>query len=1036
MPPPPPTSGIPIQVPVDEPILNKPYEVPQMHWVYGKDGIANKMPGRRPASYFWSGRKAGDRQGGLEGIDADIGSERLTLVNALRSDVAKWRKSGYENATVTTKRLLAHWNDVNRTRRFFFCQIEAVETIIYLREILASGRRPRWATVVSPEDYQKLTQGVLKQLSGVLDEADGNAASTLPLTLVDQPNDPALKPLVRHGCKMATGSGKTVVMAMLIAWAFCNRGAVPGDTRFPSAVLICCPNLTVKERLAVLRPDNEKGNYYSEFNMVPNAMLGLMSVGKVLVTNWHVFQPESPHAEGGATYAVVNKGVEGDDAFARRVLQELYGKGPVMVLNDEAHHAYRPLPSAPEEGQGETMGEADKEDLNEATVWVGGLDRINQAVGIGVCVDLSATPFYLGGTGHVEGAPFPWLVSDFGLVDAIESGLTKIPRLPVEDQTGRPSPQFFHLWEHMKARCAPGEMLRGKPKPEAAWREAQPALAMLTSQWKERFDAMQAAQAGQNYVPPVMIVVCDNTHMAEYFFEKISGERMVEVEDGGEEVGDDEAEAPLPRGAGKRKLRRIFDPSSVIFKELANTTERQVTVRIDSGLLNEAEAGAGSSKDKEAQKLRELIATVGKKGEPGEHVRCVVSVQMLTEGWDANNVTQILGLRAFGSQLLCEQVVGRGLRRLSYDVGSDGKLEPEYVDVYGIPFSIIPFKGRKSDAIEIYDTPTNLVMALPERVAFEMRFPNVEGYVFQLNREYIRCEVDKVETTEIRVTTAPNQIYVQPMVGIQDGVIGGPNFEAKRHTRDEFYAATHIDQILMWIAREVVENLTNPQLHTSEKFRQTSRHQLYKPVHDVVKRYVARRVNFNGVDQRELALEMYFKRVIQLLTVAIRPDTDSGQPPLLPVLNHFTPIGTSTLVRFPTKRPCHPTRKSHVNLVVLDSDQWERSAAQQLELSEDVVTYVKNDHLELNIPYEYDGLKYNYVPDFLVRLRSGLNLILEVKGQVREREPHKIEAAKRWVDAVNNWGKMGSWHYAVARDINNIPAIILEAATIPTKATR
>jgi type III restriction enzyme len=1031
---PPPPSQLPVQVPVDEPILNKPYDVPEWHWVYGADGVANKMPGRRPAAYFWSGRQAGDRQGGLEGIEADVGSERLTLVNALRQDVVKWRASGYENATVTTKKLLAHWHDKNRPRRFFFCQLEAVETIIYLREILASGRKPRWNTVVSPDDYKKLTQGVLQELSGKLDGDNEVVATTLPLTLADKPKDENLKALTRHGCKMATGSGKTIVMGMLISWAFCNRGAVSGDTRFPSAVLICCPNLTVKERLEVLKPDTEGENYYTAFNMVPNHMLGLMSKGKVLVTNWHVFQPESPHAEGGERYAVVNKGEEGDDAFSRRVLKELYGQGEIMVLNDEAHHAYRPKQVKVTAGEGEVLGLAEKDEINEATVWVGGLDRINQAVGVGVCVDLSATPFYLGGTGHVEGSPFPWLVSDFGLVDAIESGLTKIPRLPVEDQTGKPSPQFFHLWEHIKSKCAPAEMVRGKPKPEAAWREAEAALQMLTSQWKERFDAMQAAQAGQNYIPPVMIVVCDNTHMAEYFFEKISGEKMVKVDAEAEE-GEDE-EAPLPKAAGKRTLRRTYNPSSVIFQELANTAEKQVTVRIDSGLLNEAEAGAGSSKDKEAQKLRELIATVGKKGKPGEHIRCVVSVQMLTEGWDANNVTQILGLRAFGSQLLCEQVVGRGLRRLSYDVGPDGKLEAEYVDVYGIPFSIIPFKGRNGKQPVDSDKPTNLVMALPERASLELKFPNVEGFVFQLNREYIKCDVSRVEPIEIKVTSAPNQIYVQPLVGLQDGVIGGANFESKKHTREEFYAATHIDQILMWIAKEITDNLTNPQLDSSEKFRKTARHQLYKPVLDVVKKYVATRINFNGVDQRELALEMYFKRVIQLLTVAIRPDTESGEPPLLPVLNHFAPFGSSADVHFPTKKTCHPVKKSHVNLVVLDSDEWEKSAAQQLELADEVVAFVKNDHIELTIPYTYDGIKYNYFPDFLVRMKSGLNLILEVKGQIRDKEPHKMEAAKRWVDAVNNWGRLGTWHYALTLDINEIPAILLEAAAKEVKPPR
>ena len=140
---------------------------------------------------------------------------------------------------------------------------------------------------------------------------------------------------------MATGSGKTVVMAMLIAWAFCNRGKVPSDERFPRAALIVCPNLTIKERLQVLRPESSE-NYYNEFELIPTKLRPLLNSGKVLVTNWHQFAPESPHSEGGSTYAVVDKGEETPDAFAKRVLGELYERAPIMVLNDEGHHAYRP----------------------------------------------------------------------------------------------------------------------------------------------------------------------------------------------------------------------------------------------------------------------------------------------------------------------------------------------------------------------------------------------------------------------------------------------------------------------------------------------------------------------------------------------------------------------------------------------------------------------------------------------------------------------------------------------------------------------
>jgi type III restriction enzyme len=356
----------------------------------------------------------------------------------------------YAGATPVTRQLLTHWRRSDRPRRLFFCQIEAVETVIYLTEMLASGKAPRknLKLNLSREDYQSLCRGERPSFNR-------QGRLTVFPTLIDQPNEAGLAPLLRYGCKMATGSGKTVVMAMLIAWAFANRGRVPGDERFPAAALVVCPNLTIKERLQVLRPDNPEGSYYDEFDLVPSQLRSLINSGKVLVTNWHRFAPESPHQEGGRSYIVVDKGEESPDAFARRVLQDLYERAPIMVFNDEAHHAYRPAPV----GEKEKLTAIDKAEREEATVWISGLDRIHAACGIRFCVDLSATPFYLQGSGYIEGSPFPWLVSDFGLVDAIESGIVKIPRLPVSDTTGRPEPKYFALWKHIGEGLQPGERL-------------------------------------------------------------------------------------------------------------------------------------------------------------------------------------------------------------------------------------------------------------------------------------------------------------------------------------------------------------------------------------------------------------------------------------------------------------------------------------------------------------------------------------------------------------------------------------------------
>jgi len=780
---------LPVQ-PVNSPVICSPYYEPKSHWRYNDHGEAQELSGRRP-SFYWYNDDSTKR------VQVDLfASERtdeLILVNMLRDDVRRWRQSGYETATRVTRQLLEHWNRGDRPRRLFFCQREAVETIIYLNEILGSrSRRLRWNTKLIFEDYQRLRRG---ERPGFL--AEGAEYTVIP-TLLDRPNEDGLEPLARYGCKMATGSGKTVVMAMLLSWTFCNRGRVPSDDRFPSAALILCPNLTIKERLQVLRPD-VADNYFEQFDIVPATLLPELKKGKVIVANWHQLALESEHAEmsGGkkASFRVVNKGEESPEAFARRVLGDLYERAPIMVLNDEAHHAYRP---APVHGR---VSQEDQKERNEATIWVQGLDRINQACGIKFCMDMTATPFYLHGSGYVEGSPFPWIVSDFGLVDAIESGITKIPRLPVSDTTGRPEPKYFTLWRHIMEHLQPGEKLPGgKPKPEVVWREAEDALATLASQWKERFQYTQARAPGQEHTPPVMIVVCDNTDIAQVFFERISGERMIEIE---EATGKD---------TKTKKTKQIVYEGSQLFPEFSNGDNFRPTLRIDTKLLEQVESDDPvKNKSQAAEELRETIAHIGKPGTRGQHVCCVVSVQMLTEGWDANNVTHILGLRAFGSQLLCEQVVGRGLRRMDYTPDPEtGLLPEEYVDVYGIPFSIIPFRGRSANKPAPEDKPKNEVKALAERKHFEIRFPIVEGYAFALKQNLIRADIDGMEPLVIEPDRTPTAVYVKPQVGIQMGggspFIGG--FEVIEENRSQYYEAYHIQTIKFEIARRVIRKLT------------------------------------------------------------------------------------------------------------------------------------------------------------------------------------------------------------------------------------
>src|ERR1017187_2405218 len=686
---------LPVQ-PVDRPILCNPYEEPRDHWIYGREtGAASRAGTRRPASYWYKTERTGSAQLTLTGL-AEEERDDLPLVNALREDVRKWREAGYPGATNVTRDLLRHWARTDRGRRLFFCQIEAVETIVYLQEIRFPGKVGiRGNPKLGKEDLNRMLAGQRPSFS--------NPGQDFFPRLIDPAQDASLAALRRIACKMATGSGKTVVMSMVVAWAFCNRGQNPATTLFPNGVLICCPNLTVKERLQVLRPERPD-NYYEAFDIVPLKYRALLQSGKVLVTNWHRFAPESEHVEGGKSYAVVNKGPETPDTFARRVLEDLYDRLPIMVMNDEGHHCWRPAATE------EDLATVDKDEVEEARVWLDGLDRVNNCTakpGISICLVLSATPFYLKGSGHPEGSPLPWYVSGFGLVDAIERGIVRIPRLLVMDATGRADPKYCKLWKAITENLEPGERSPGKakrPKPEVIYSKAEGALLQIASQWKERFEQMEAATPGQEHVPPVLILVCDNTDIAEVFYRTISGETETETvteADVAEVLGEGDAEngngdAPKPTKSGKRKTTTVYGKGAIFPDLFSNTPEVNRTIRIDTKLLAEAESDDPRKKRLDAaEELRRVVATVGKPGQPGEHVRCVVSVSMLTEGWDANNVTHILGVRAFGSQLLCEQVVGRGLRRMDYVPDpKTGLLSEEYVDVYGIPFSVIPFKGR------------------------------------------------------------------------------------------------------------------------------------------------------------------------------------------------------------------------------------------------------------------------------------------------------------------------------------------------------
>jgi type III restriction enzyme len=600
------------------------------------------------------------------------------------------------------------------------------------------------------------------------------------------------------------------------------------------------------------------------------------------------------------------------------------------------------------------------------------------------------------------------VVSDFGRVDAIESGIVKIPRVPVMDTTGRPDPKYFRLWDHIMRSLGEGEAgtRRLKAKPEAVAREADDALKQLAGLWKRTFEKFDEADA---VIPPAMIVVCNNTDLSEVMYERISGERL-----------DDDPDRP-----GKKKV--VFDRGAV-FPELLQNHEQQApearpSMRIDTKLLNAAEGRAdGSTRADVSEALRKRVNTVGKPGQPGEKVRCVVSVGMLTEGWDACNVTQILGLRAFTSQLLCEQVVGRGLRRTDYEIDpKTGLLTEEYVDVYGIPFEVIPFKKAHINRPPPPPKPTTWVHALAERADLELRFPRVEGIICDVT-EGITVDWDDVEPMDIDQNVAPTETISRPRVGYQYGApsIAGPGKIVKQ-TRQEFYNTVRLQEIEYELASRVTAALADAK---RGKLRLSARHLLFPHVLGIVRRFRETRVNHHGANPKEIGVLHYVEVITQRLVTAIRPLDREGDVTLIPRLERYRSIGSTDEVDFHTTRNCRATARSHVSHVVLDTETWEASAAFYLESSNLVESYARNDHLDLVIPYEFLGQPQVYIPDFLIRLTTGVNLLLEVKGYETEEDREKHTAAHRWVAAVNNWGELGRWAFAVCHEPAALPAIL------------
>ncbi|MBF2760902.1 MAG: DEAD/DEAH box helicase family protein [Ectothiorhodospiraceae bacterium AqS1] len=930
-------------------IINSPYDEPQQHWKAVSAGGFERASGRRKAGYLIAK--------GEEGSSGEY--HEIPLVNEkIRPRVKKWREDGYPGVSAITRRLLEYWKDIERRsehRLLFFCQIEAAETMIWLKESPAVAR------------------------AGVDIPSDGA---------------PEAERFPRFCAKMATGTGKTVVMGMMIAWHILNKMKAPQDTRFSKEVLVVAPGLTVKDRLRVLQPD-DPNSCYRVFDLIPAGLQETLRQGRVLVRNWQALDWETQERQARKR-GVDRRGAKSDEAYVREILGELHRARRLLVINDEAHHAWR------EPGPDIRVRKLPKEEKERATKWVGGLGRIHRARGIVDCLDFSATPFIPSGGVSIKENLFPWIVSDFGLADAIESGLVKTPKVVIADDAKSDSsagaPSFHHLYGDPEVK---DDLNRKAPKEAGLPDPVRNAYRWLANDWLSTYRDWKAKGFK---TPPVMITVANRTETAARVHDFFEKDRL-----GIEELSDPEHILHID----SRVLEQAEGDESVLLGEAG----------VDRSSSTDSSAADGArffsrkkSKKDRAQALREKVYSVGKEGRSGEGVRKVISVGMLSEGWDAKSVTHIMGLRAFSSQLLCEQVVGRGLRRTSYDLNSENLLDPEYVKVCGVPFAFLRHEAEERSDGEP-QAQSLAVHPLPERRALEIRFPVVARIEYG-TRSDLFVDWSEVDPLILDAGEIPEIISLAPVVA---GEADLSNIE--RVDIEALVGGMRRQTIVFDVAREVFESegercgwKGNPALlmaqivHLIEEFIASDR--------------IAVKPHFFAQDKerRNLVISLQMTRIVRHFSWAIRFRQGVDEPEA--ILDSEQPFrSTSMMDTWHTRREVRETTKSHINLCVLDSGR-ERSDARALEEHPQVEAWVKNDHLGFEIPYDDRGVVRLYRPDFIIRFRSGRMLVLETKGEERERDRIKWVFMKEWVRAVNACGEFGRWSFDVTRGPEEIPDIL------------
>lgn len=1023
----------------ENPILNSPYDEPKLHYATDADGSLNYSDIREGRRIFSPDIQVIPTRQGPQGSIFevnDFAAEYGThIINLCRKEVGKWREEKYPNTTRVTKELLLFWflnPERHATKQLFFAQREAVETAIWLNEVA---------------EKSNAGQNILNKIREGQQTVSEDSADQLP----------------RIAYKMATGSGKTVVMACFILYHYFNRQEYRNDTRFADYFLIVAPGVTIKDRLGVLFVDTKTKNpaeiqdYYHVRALVPQNMEHRLDNlnARLVITNYHTFEPKTLKGNKRSPFdgkvdlegnKIDTGNLEDFSQVIKRTLSKFKSGTRLLVMNDEAHHCYLP------KSKGKTSDNEEADENQRAAVWFTGLKEISKRFKLQNIYDLSATPYYLTGSGYTPYSLFPWVVSDFGLIEAIESGLVKIPFLPESDNTQELTmPVLRNLYEHVKEEL-PRKGQR-KQKSEAAKegqkiKEQPPRLPALVKAALDQFYGHyveyyngvrknQEQKANLFSSPPVFILVCNNTSVSKEVYKYIAGYEYL-----------DENEK-LVTVSGAKELFSNYDP--VTKKPL----KRPPTLLIDSDALDNSDQinedfkkifaseieefkkdyarlhGQGSAENiSDGEILREVVNTVGKQNKLGSHIRCVVSVSMLTEGWDANTVTHIMGLRAFGSQLLCEQVAGRALRRMNYFLqGYDKegnptedkrkivvyKFPPEYAHIIGVPFKM--FKGGKT---EPPPQPVDLthIAALPERQEkMEIEFPNVVGYRIENYDGEIKYDYNNIENYEIRGDITPIETQLASAFSKEEIQI---KIQSVLEKRDQ--------EVIFWLTKELIK------YHFSDD-EGSPNFQRFNKLKTIVEEWYNKKVILLNIQDQRYKRLLYFeepKKMVDLIARGINPHINTTEH-VRPVFNYYNKFSSTKYVNGNTIKEVYATEKSHVNYVVMDSD-WEGIAAKTLEELPQVISYVKNQFLGFAIPYVKDGKDKNYFTDFIVQCKgkdgSIKNLMIEISGFSKDKAEKKWFVENRWIPAVNalkDKYEYPEWHFIeIANDIRNIKNQLIE----------